>query len=449
MWTLVIFALIALQVLLALVSPVGLIYLSLAVGALPLTFGDEGPINGALGKFDLSAFRLLGLWLAACIVLVVQGARAVPYLNRVRFHVLFLLFCLAAMAWSPSIDYAMRMFAKLSSTLLFVLLVMTVITTREQLRLMERLIMLSGVGLALLAVGLLAGGVKVSKVGLTVPGVGPALFSALLVVVAVLAVASIKYQHHIRNLLIALLSAAAVLAAFTRITIAALFVGCSTVLLIGSRGILRVLLPISALIAFPLLFLFNETFKKRMFFGTRDLTPDAVLSDPSLLFAHLHTSGRSGAWGMVLGKFFEPSPALGSGLGATQNYYYSQTSGIGVIHSEYVRLLSEVGITGSVLFALAALAYLWRLGRIYRRSRDADTGRYALAAFGALVAYLVFIATDNGFDYVTGFGIYVFALIGMAEKSRELELGASAVAPAAQRSRQRVRSAPAVASKSA
>ena len=57
MWTLVIFALIALQVLLALVSPVGLVYLSLAVGALPLTFGEEGPINGALGKFDLSAFR--------------------------------------------------------------------------------------------------------------------------------------------------------------------------------------------------------------------------------------------------------------------------------------------------------------------------------------------------------------------------------------------------------
>jgi hypothetical protein len=38
-----------------------------------------------------------------------------------------------------------------------------------------------------------------------------------------------------------------------------------------------------------------------------------------------------------------------------------------------------------------------------------------------MVAYLVYIATDNGFDYVTGFGIYVFSLIGMAEKSREFD----------------------------
>jgi hypothetical protein len=37
------------------------------------------------------------------------------------------------------------------------------------------------------------------------------------------------------------------------------------------------------------------------------------------------------------------------------------------------------------------------------------------------MAYLIFIATDNGFDYVTGFGIYVFGLIGMAEKASELD----------------------------
>jgi hypothetical protein len=37
-----------------------------------------------------------------------------------------------------------------------------------------------------------------------------------------------------------------------------------------------------------------------------------------------------------------------------------------------------------------------------------------------MVAYLVFLATDNGFDYVNQFGIFVFAYIGMSEKAREL-----------------------------
>jgi O-antigen ligase len=422
MWALVIFALIGLQILLALISPVALVYLSLAIGAIPIGFGEDGPISGALGKMDLPAFRLLGLWLAASAVLLTHSGRLPRYLGTFKFHLLFLVFCLAAVAWAPSIDYALRMFAKLSSPLLFLLLIMTAVSTRAQLRVMERLVVLSGLGMAAVAVAMLAAGVNASRVGLTLPGLGPALFSALMVVVAVTALAGARYGHRLRNFLAAAVSTAAVLAAFTRITIAGLFVGCSVVLFVGFRGVLRLLLPILGLVGLPALFLFNETFKKRMFYGDNKVTLDAVLSDPSILLEHLHTSGRSNAWGTVLGKFFYPNPTFGSGLGATQNYYYSQTSGIGVIHSEYVRLLSEVGVVGISLFALTALAYLWRLLRIYRRSHEIDTARYALAALGALVAYLIFIATDNGFDYVTGFGIYVFALIGMAEKSRELEV---------------------------
>jgi O-antigen ligase len=420
MWALVISIIIGLQILLALVSPVGLIYVSLAVGALPLTFGDSGPLAGALGKMDLPAFRLLGLWLGACVVLLLRLPRVPKYIHSFRFHLFFLAFCIAAIGWAPSLDYGMRMFAKLSSPLLFLLLIMTAVSSRAQLRVMERLIVLTGLGVTAVALSFIAAGIKVSPVGLTVPGVGPALFSALMVVVAILSVAAAKYRHPLRNLTVALISAAAVFSAFTRITIAALFLGCSTLLFVGFRGVLRLLLPVTALVGFPALFLFNETLKKRMFYGESKITLDAVLADPSIVLAHMYTSGRSAAWADVLGKFFYPSPTFGSGLGATQDYFYSQSSTLGVIHSEYVRLLSEVGVFGTVLFAFAALAYLWRLLKIYRRARDQQTALYALAATGALVAYLIFIATDNGFDYVTGFGIYVFGLIGMAEKSREL-----------------------------
>jgi hypothetical protein len=31
------------------------------------------------------------------------------------------------------------------------------------------------------------------------------------------------------------------------------------------------------------------------------------------------------------------------------------------------------------------------------------------------------MATDNAFDYVNAFGVYVFGLVGMSEKARELE----------------------------
>jgi O-antigen ligase len=428
MWGIIIAGIVAIQLLLGFVSPIGLIYFVLAVGALPMTFGDAGSVGGAFGRMDLPAFRVLGLWLAASLVLLLRPAKVPRYVSAYRFHLLFLVFCAAAMAWAPSISYAMRMFAKLSAPLLFLLLLTTTVINRRQLKVIEALIVLSALGMLAAAVALRLAGIKVNPVGITVPGVGPSLFSALLVVVAVLALATVKYRQRLRNAAIVTLCSAGVLAAFTRITIAALFVGCSAVLFVGFRGIVRLLLPATALVGFPLLFLLNESFKRRMFFGESQVTLDSVLTDPSILLSHLHTSGRSGAWGNVLAQFFAPNPTFGSGLGATQNYFYTQSGGIGVIHSEYVRLLSEVGICGIALFAIAALAYLWRMARIYRRARSADTARYALSAVGVLVAYLVYIATDNGFDYVTGFGIYVFALVGMAEKSHELDKSAAAAA---------------------
>jgi O-antigen ligase len=137
----------------------------------------------------------------------------------------------------------------------------------------------------------------------------------------------------------------------------------------------------------------------------------------------VHGSGRYEAWGTVLDKFIAPSPFLGSGIGATQNYYYSQLGGgIGVIHSEFVRLAAEVGIAGLILFALAIAGYLLRLLRLYRETPRSPAGRYALAGAAGLIVYLTFMATDNAFDYFNGVGMYVFALVGMSEKARELEL---------------------------
>lgn len=182
------------------------------------------------------------------------------------------------------------------------------------------------------------------------------------------------------------------------------------------------ILPTMGLIGLPALFLFSETFKNRMFYGTKGIDAQTLLADPGQILGHLHGSGRFSAWPLILDKFFYPSPAVGSGLGATQNFFYSQIGGgLGVIHSEYVRLLSEVGIFGLSLFLIAASAYLYRLRDTYRRAPQSDAGKYALAAIGGLVGYLIFMATDNAFDYVNGVGIYVFGLIAMSEKARELE----------------------------
>jgi O-antigen ligase len=413
---------IIMQLGMALFSPIGLLYVSLLTGALPLTLGREGMLAGFLGRLDLSAMRLLGFWLAAGLVLLLQLRRSTPYLVRYPVHIAFLLFGVLALWWAPSLLYGARMLAKLSSPLLALLLVMLAVTTAGQLKVMERLMIGGGVLVVSISLVTTAAGWGGESVGLTVPGIGPALFSAFTVVIAILALVRMRDEQPAANLLILLVMAAATLAAFTRITIAGLFLGCSVVLFLSARGLWRVLLPVAGTCGGILLFFLSDTFKSRMFVDPGKIAFAALLEDPGAVLSHVHGSGRFVAWAFAMKEFFLPSPLIGSGIGATQHYYYSQSAtGLGVIHSEYVRLLSEVGAVGLLLFLAAMLVYLIRLARTYRAAPNTASGRYALAGIGGLVAYLVFMATDNAFDYVNGFGLYVFCLVGMSEKARELE----------------------------
>jgi O-antigen ligase len=413
---------IVLQLGLALLSPVALLYVSVLTGALPLTLGREGMLAGFLGRLDLSAMRLFGFWLAACLVLLFQSRRAAPYLARYSMHFVFLFFCGLALLWSPSLLYGARMLAKLSSPLLVLLLVMLAVTAVAQLRTMERLMIGGSLLLVGLALAATAAGWNRDAVGLTVPGTGPALFSANLVAIGMLALVRMRDVQPATGLFVVAVLAAAILAAFTRITIVGLFLGCSAMLFVAARGLWRVMLPVSGLAAGLLLFFLSDTFKRRMFMDPAKVALTGLLDDPAAVLSQVHGSGRFEAWALVIKEFFLPNPLIGSGIGATQHYFYSQSAaGLGVIHSEYVRLLAEVGVVGLLLFLAAMLVYLVRLARIYRGAPRSASGRYALAGIGGLVTYLVFMATDNAFDYVNGFGLYVFCLVGMSEKARELE----------------------------
>ena len=186
--------------------------------------------------------------------------------------------------------------------------------------------------------------------------------------------------------------------------------------MIGLKGLFRYLLPLAGIVALPALFILNQRFRERMFYGAEGSSVDAVLNDPFAAMQHIHGSGRFDAWDIVLNKFFLPNPFIGSGIGATQHYFYSQIGGgIGVIHSEYVRLLSEVGLLGLGLFLVMILVYLTQLINTFRSSSNAETKKYVLAGIGGVVAYVVFMATDNAFDYVNQFGIYVFSMVAMGK----------------------------------
>jgi hypothetical protein len=412
---------------LALFSRTGLIYFTLLTGALPIFLIHDRWLADDFGSSDINSIRIVGIWLAAMIFLMTDSRKFVKYLVDFRYHLLFLLFCGISLFWSPNLNYGFRMISKLSAPLLFLIMVLMTVTTNKQLIWMERMIFIGSI--AALIIALITWNFKIggSAVGLSIPTFGPSLSSAFFMIVAMMALVKTKYEHKWCYFFLLLFLVTAIFCSFTRITIVALFIGGSLILFMSVKGLFRIILPVSGLLGVPILFFLNETLRKRMFISDAKISLENIINNPSVLSQNLRGSGRFHAWDLVMNHFVKPSPVIGSGLGATQNFFYSGTVGhMGAVHSEYVRLIADVGAVGLILFAVAFLIYLFKMIRIYHLERIMESGRYAVTAAGAIVAYLIYLATDNGIDYVSALGVYVISLIGMSLKSKEQEVKSSA-----------------------
>lgn len=420
---LVILLTVLIPITLALAWPNGLAIAALLTGMLPLTLGREGMMVTVFGRMDLYAVRLLGLWLAALLVIMPNLWQAGRYSLRYRWHLLFLAFALLSLVWAPSAAYGARMIVKLTAPFMFLLLILLTCSCWQDLRRLQHTMVLSGILAIVVALFAVFRGYSSfsTQLGLGVPGLGPAATSANLAVLTALALAFLRTSPGWLAAALLGVFAAACVAGFTRITIAGLLLGMSSVLWVSCKGVIRWLIPLVGIVSVPTLFLFSDIFRQRMFKNGGDISLDLLLKNPAVALDQVHGSGRFEAWSYVLNSFFKPNPFLGSGVGTTQSYFYTHATGLNVIHSEYIRLLAEVGIGGVALMGVAVAAYVMRLVRTYQMSSTHEGRAYSLAALGGLVVYVIFMATDNAIDYVTSCGIFVFALIAMSEKARELE----------------------------
>lgn len=349
-----------------------------------------------------------------------QAHRVRQFVGASRPHLFFLAFCLVAITYASSTGFGLRMLAKLATPLAFMLALLCCINSRQQIAAVARSILASATLLIILAVATRSIGLNPDP-RFSLPGLGPSVFSAQLMVSAMLGLA-LYLRGRSRHLLLFLCVVfIAIVAAFTRITIFGAFFGASFVLFLSLRGFGRYVIPILGTISVPALFLLSPRFRARMFIDADFVQAGSALATPGSVLGNVRGSGRFELWRDVLALFFEPNPMFGSGLGATQAHLYGSTGGgIGVVHSEYVRLLCEVGIIGALLFCIAMTFYFYRAVKAASRATNSSARTYSIAAAGGLVCYLVYMATDNAFDYVNQFGITVFALIGLSEKANAL-----------------------------
>jgi O-antigen ligase len=104
---------------------------------------------------------------------------------------------------------------------------------------------------------------------------------------------------------------------------------------------------------------------------------------------------------VTIDSFWE-SPIWGNGAGSSEGLIESYYAEMRHSHSDYLRVANDYGLIGAVLWAAAIGTLLFKLFRSWRRADHLGNpdARIHLAAFLALVAFVLEMSTDNAMVYV-------------------------------------------------
>ncbi|MEI6825223.1 MAG: O-antigen ligase family protein [Desulfuromonadales bacterium] len=398
-----------LPIALAIRSPKSLIYYLLYTGALPfgMLFGDD--VFTPFGRLNILSLRVLGLIMGCSFVLMVNFNKFMPYWRKWILWALFLLWCAASILWSENYIYGLRMFSKVCAPLIFAGAVIVTNPQESDFKIVEGAIFWNLIVLAIIAVVCKFLGIVSFKGALTVPSHGPAVLAAFLMIPVALASAKIVCgQQRIKWTFVWLVAVACAVGAYARTPLAAEAVGILAIIFCCLPVILRI--PFVLLFSFltTATFLASDYLRHRMFYKNADITLVKLISDPKYVFDHLDTSGRSTLWNMLLKKFYEPDPILGSGLGATESYLHGleSASTAKAVHSEYIRLVCETGLVGLLLFVFAGLVTIFTI-YISIDKMPAGLKHIGLTSLALILSYFIFCGSDNAINYVNVQAIYI------------------------------------------
>jgi len=183
------------------------------------------------------------------------------------------------------------------------------------------------------------------------------------------------------------------------------------ILIFGYSGVrARTRLVLAGLFILASLILFNTNpVQENLFRRGHGTIWDIASFDPG----ELHTSGRLTAWPL----YIQGIEDVWFGQGSTASVEFGNaTFGTGKWshpHNEYIRIVFDYGIVGTVLFAIPVLLLLYTCHKRAFSGLPDTLWLYRVSAGGIVVMLLLGI-TGNVLMYVAWFGNMLFATIGVA-----------------------------------
>ena len=393
---------------LTLTWPLGVIAAMLAIGPLDLSFltGGFKTMFEQLGGLDMNGIRLIfvsaGLGLVVIIDRRYWGRLASP---PVRWYLVFLAFAASTLPGSEDALEGLRLLLKLAWPLLTFLVVAAPDRSHRQIdRMVDWLLIGAAVLIVINPLFILLGGVFVEDTGevrLMGAGTHQNPFSFAMLVAVIVSLVRFASRGQMRYLVVAAGATTWIALTLTRITFLAGAVSLGVVALYSAvvrrnyraaavgAGAVLVLTAALAPVLLERTFGVAPSFAELL----------ELFRDPIRLYETINWSGRELFWAVLVVAWMA-SPWLGLGLGSSTSVLRSvfpEDMGL-VAHNEYIRLGTDTGFLGIILFAVAMLAWL-RVAVAAGLKSDPRVQEVTLPALAILMAWGVISLTDNAFDY--------------------------------------------------
>lgn len=372
-----------------------------------LTFSTGLLAFSAPGGLDLMAVRLFVLELFCLLGLLFVCKRSVQWSAATVVYVIYLLWLVIGLTYSPALGYGFRVILKYIYPLLIMLFASAAVRDTE-------VFLKAGLGARIVALISIAFAF-IPFVGKLVPGVfwyGTAR-AINYISIMIFSLALFYYTNEKRkNLLYAILFILPCFIWVFRTSIMGSLVAIMSFFFIKYK-LRSVPIIAGVLIAGVLAVFFIPSLHKKMF-SDSSVSIEQFQSG-QVDMTDVNTNARAAMWEHLEDRFYVGHELMGSGTGSVQNYMYNNFlfGGLKVPHSDFVQMRCDNGLVGLILYGIIVFLMFWDCSRIYHSTKNWGIKVCSLVAGASVMGVYVTLYSDNVVNYSMATLSMPFGFYGM------------------------------------